>query len=95
MHRSHLKLTKWFLGLYLVTQDKRGISATQLAISLGINYKAAWRMLTKIRAAMGQRDEQHLLPTSAALRLVKREAEERRKRRYLLHFLPRMDALNT
>ena len=61
MHRSHLKLTKWFLGLYLVTQDKRGISATQLAINLGINYKAAWRMLTKIRAAMGQRDEQHLL----------------------------------
>ncbi|MEG2138064.1 MAG: IS1595 family transposase, partial [Oscillospiraceae bacterium] len=31
MHRSHLPLTKWFLAFYLVSQDKRGISAIQLA----------------------------------------------------------------
>ena len=61
MHRSHLKLKTWFYALYFVTQDKRGISATQLASDLGINYKSAWRMLKKIRAAMGQRDESHML----------------------------------
>jgi transposase-like protein len=61
MHRSRVQLQKWFLALYLVTQDKRGISATQLAFSIGVNYKTAWRMLKKIRAAMGQRDGKHLL----------------------------------
>ena len=61
MHRSHLKLKTWFFALYFVTQDKRGISATQLASSLGINYKSAWRMLKKIRTAMGKRDENHVL----------------------------------
>ena len=45
LHRSRVSLRKWFLALYLVTQDKRGISATQLAFSIGVNYKTAWRML--------------------------------------------------
>ena len=61
MHRSHVPLTKWFLALYLVTQDKRGISAMQLAFSVSVNYKTAWLMLRRIRAAMGKRDGMHLL----------------------------------
>lgn len=61
MHRSHLPLTKWFLAFYLVSQDKRGISATQLCRQVGTTYKAAWYMLKRIRSAMGQRDDAHKL----------------------------------
>ena len=56
-----MKIHKWFLALYLVTQDKPSISATQLAFSIGVNYIPPWRMLKKISAAMGQRDGKHLL----------------------------------
>ena len=34
-NRSHVSLVKWFLAIYFVTHDKRGISATQLAFSVG------------------------------------------------------------
>ncbi len=56
LHRTHMPLTQWFLAFYLVSQDKRGISAVQLAAQLGTTYKTAWYMLKRIRAAMGQRD---------------------------------------
>jgi ribosomal protein L37AE/L43A len=42
MHRSHVPLVKWFLARYFITQDKRGISATQLPFAIGVNYKTAW-----------------------------------------------------
>ena len=61
LHRSHVRLTKWFLAFYLVCQDKRGISAVQLTMQLGVTYKTAWYMLQRIRTAMGQRDETHWL----------------------------------
>jgi ribosomal protein L37AE/L43A/transposase-like protein len=61
MHRSHVSLVKWFLALYFITQDKRGISAIQLAFAIGVNYKTAWFMLKRIRAAMGQRNAKHTL----------------------------------
>lgn len=61
MHRSHLPLTKWFLAMYLVTQDKRGISAVQLSRQLDVTYKTAWYLLQRIRKAMGQRNQKHLL----------------------------------
>jgi transposase-like protein len=61
MHGSHLALTKWFLAFYLITQDKRGISAVQLEKSLDVTYKTAWYLLERVREAMGQRDQKHLL----------------------------------
>lgn len=61
MHRSHLPLTKWFLAFYLVSQDKRGISALQLCAALDVTYKTAWYLLKRIRSAMGQRDKDYLL----------------------------------
>ncbi len=51
-----MPLRQWFLAFYLVSQDKRGISAVQLEIQLGVTYKTAWYMLKRIRGAMGQRD---------------------------------------
>lgn len=61
MHRSHVSLRKWFLAFYFVTQDKRGVSATQLSFLIGVTYKTAWFILRRIRKAMGQQDEQYLL----------------------------------
>ena len=61
MHRSHLPLTKWFLTMYFMSQDKRGISAVRLSQVIGITYKAAWYLLARLRRAMGQRDDTHIL----------------------------------
>ncbi len=61
MHGSHLALRKWFLAFYLITQDKRGISAVQLEKALDVTYKTAWYLLERVREAMGQRDAQYLL----------------------------------
>lgn len=61
LHKTHMPLAQWFLAFYFVSQDKRGISATALMSMLGRTYKTAWYMLTRIRAAMGQRDKTHRL----------------------------------
>ncbi len=61
LHKTHMPLRQWFLAFYLVSQDKRGISAVQLAVQLGTTYKTAWYMLKRIRSAMGQRDGTHQL----------------------------------
>lgn len=61
LHKTHMPLTQWFLAFYFVCQDKRGISAVQLAAMLGMTYKTAWYMLKRMRTAMGQRDERHRL----------------------------------
>lgn len=61
LHKTHMPLTQWFLAFYFMSQDKRGISAVQLASMLSTKYKTAWHMLTRIRAAMGQRDTTYQL----------------------------------
>lgn len=53
---TKLPLTKWFLGMYLVTQDKKGVSALSLRRSLGISYHAAWRMKHKLMQVMMERE---------------------------------------
>ena len=61
MEKTHIKLEKWFWGIYFVGRDKRGCSAVLLAKELEISYKAAWFMLHRIRKAMQDRDSQYLL----------------------------------
>jgi len=61
MQDSKLPLQKWFWAFYLVTTDKRGISALQLSKQLPTTYKTAWYLMQRIRYAMGKRDEQYLL----------------------------------
>jgi transposase-like protein len=61
MHGSHTGLREWFLVIYLFTHDKRGISATQIARTVGISYFTAWLMLHKLRKAMGDRDAKYYL----------------------------------
>jgi len=55
-HASRLKLTQWFLGIYLVTQNKNNISALSLMRHLGICYRSAWRLKHKLLEAMAQRE---------------------------------------
>lgn len=58
---SKLPLTTWFLAIYLITQDKKGISCMKLARHLGISYNAAWRMKQKLMQVMAERDQQYKL----------------------------------
>jgi transposase-like protein len=61
MHKTHLPMTVWFWAIYLISKDKRGISATQLATELSLSYETAWYLLHRIRKAMSQRDMEYLL----------------------------------
>lgn len=52
-HRTRTPLTTWFWAAYLMTTDKRGISALLLQRQLGIRrYETAWLILHKLRRAM-------------------------------------------
>lgn len=61
MEKSRTPLTKWFLAIYLMGQDKRGCSALKLKRELKIAYDTAWTMSHKIRKAMGDRDSLYML----------------------------------
>jgi transposase-like protein len=52
-HRTRTPLTLWCWAAYLMTTDKRGISALLLQRQLGIRrYETAWLILHKLRRAM-------------------------------------------
>jgi transposase-like protein len=53
LHRTKIPLTHWFWAAYLMTTDKRGLSALLLQRQLGLSrYETAWMMLHKLRRAM-------------------------------------------
>jgi len=53
LHNTKTPLTAWFWAAYLMTTDKRGISALHLQRQLGLRrYETAWLMLHKLRRAM-------------------------------------------
>jgi transposase-like protein len=53
LHRTKVPLTHWFWAAYLMTTDKRGVSALLLQRQLGLScYETAWMMLHKLRRAM-------------------------------------------
>ncbi len=54
--KTRTELNKWFLAIYLVSNDKRGISSSMLKGEIEVTYKTAWLMIHKIRHAMGKRD---------------------------------------
>jgi transposase-like protein len=58
---SKLALVKWFWAIYLTASDKGGISALRLAQQIGVSWITAYRMLRKIRQAMGRRDSLYRL----------------------------------
>lgn len=56
-HKTRTPLSSWFWAIYRMSQDKKGISAMQLAKEIGVSYPTAWLMLHKIRKAMSDRDQ--------------------------------------
>jgi transposase-like protein len=52
MESSHIPLSKWMCGFYLMASSKKGVSAHQLHRTLKLTYKAAWFMAHRIREAM-------------------------------------------
>jgi transposase-like protein len=53
LHNTRMPLTVWFWAAYLMTTDKRGVSALLLQRQLGLRrYETAWMMLHKFRRAM-------------------------------------------
>lgn len=56
LHKTRTSLKIWFWAIYLMANDKRGLSALQLSKKLGVSYYVAWTMLHKIRKAMRDRD---------------------------------------
>ena len=53
LHNTKTPLTVWFWAAYLMTTDKRGVSALLFQRQLGLRrYETAWMMLHKFRRAM-------------------------------------------
>ena len=53
LHGTKIPLTHWFWAAYLMTTDKRGVSALLVQRQLGLScYETAWMMLHKLRRAM-------------------------------------------
>ena len=53
LHNTKIPLSLWFWAAYLMTTDKRGVSALLLQRQLGLRrYETAWMMLHKLRRAM-------------------------------------------
>jgi transposase-like protein len=67
MDKTRTPLKKWFLAIYLMSDDKRGISALALKGKISVAYQTAWTMCHKIRHAMGERDENYTLSGIAEL----------------------------
>lgn len=55
-HSTKLPLVKWFWAIYWVASDKGSISALRLTKLIGTTWTTSYRMLSKLRGAMGHRD---------------------------------------
>ena len=64
---TKLPLTVSFQAIYVMTQDKKGVSAMKLHRNLGISYNAAWRMRHKLMQEMMELDRSHPLGGSIQL----------------------------
>lgn len=59
--RAQKDLLTWFWAIFLMSQDKRSVSALFLSEELHMCYQTAWTMHKKIQKAMGERDSQYTL----------------------------------
>lgn len=56
MDSTKLPLRTWFLAIYLISQDKTGLSALALKRHLGTSYRTAWLIHQKLMKTMALRD---------------------------------------
>lgn len=61
MHSSKISLLKWFLAIYLISQDKNGHSALSLKRYLGICYRTAWRLKHKLLEVVAESELARIL----------------------------------
>lgn len=59
--RAKVSLPIWFMAIYLVAVDKRGVTALTLARELGVSYRTVWLMHHKIQQAMAERNAHYRL----------------------------------
>lgn len=57
---TKISLRKWFIAIWLVTSNKKGISSAQLARDIGVTQKTAWFMLQRIRKCFSSENDNHL-----------------------------------
>lgn len=84
LEHSKKPLLVWARALFLMMQDKRGVSALHVQRELDLrSYATVWRMLHKIRRALEQRDESYQLNDEVELDGASfgREAPQRKGRR--------------
>ncbi|WP_018936636.1 IS1595 family transposase [Thioalkalivibrio sp. ALJ24] len=61
MQGTKLPLTTWFLAIYLIGQDKTGLSALELKRQPGVSYPTAWALHHKLMKAMAEREAHYTL----------------------------------
>ncbi len=54
-HKSPTPLRLWFYAIFMISSTRCGTSAKQLERELGVTYKTAWRMFSKIRKMLARR----------------------------------------
>ena len=57
LHKTRTPLRKWFMAVYLIGHDKRGVSAMFISREFGIRYATAWLMCHKLRHALTETDD--------------------------------------
>lgn len=67
LHGTRTPLRLWFLAMFLMVSDKRGISSVALGQRLGIKQGTAWADLHKLRYAMAERESRYPLSGRIAL----------------------------
>lgn len=61
MDSTKLPLRTWFLAIFLISQDKTGLSSLALMRQLGTSYRTAWLIHHKLMASMAKHDAQQPL----------------------------------
>lgn len=56
-HKTRTPLTIWFWIVYLIAQDKGGVSMLKISRDLGMHYDTVWNLAHKVRTAMASRDQ--------------------------------------
>jgi hypothetical protein len=60
-HKTKIPLKNWFWLIFLMSQDKGGISTMRAAALLGMHYTTVWNMMHKVREAMALKAEHEML----------------------------------
>ena len=53
---TKLPLRKWFMAMYLISSNKKGVSSCQIMRDIKVTQKTSWFLLHKIRGLYGQTD---------------------------------------